>query len=107
MEQEPRQVVGRALSVARSIRPPQDPPASISSLYKYFPAEYECVRLVPLLVFRWNISKVYRELFYFSGEAAQRAAIGLAQEQGLPFILGLKDNKKASASDLAILNPME
>jgi hypothetical protein len=30
--------------------------------------------------------------------------LGIAKELNLPFILGLKDNKRATKSDLALLN---
>jgi hypothetical protein len=104
MSPNPQQLVGRAISITRSIRPPQDPPLSISGLYKYFPAEYECYRLVPTMVCKWKVSKIYRDLFYFDMDSAHRAGVGIASNVGLPFILGLKNNKTASKSDLALLS---
>ena len=107
MYPEQRQLVGRAISTSRSIRPPNDQPKSIGGRWKYFPAEYECIRLVPTMVCKWYLVKVYRDLFYFDSDSVHRAGVGIASNVGLPFILGLKNNKLASKSDLALLNLKE
>ena len=107
MSQEQDHQVGLAISVVRQLRPPGDSPKSISGLWKYFPGKYQCIRLVPTNVCKWRLIEVYRDLFYFSDDCAIRAGIGIAQNTGLPFILGLKHNKTASKSDLLLLNPTE
>jgi hypothetical protein len=104
MFQPQRQIVGRAVSVNRQLRPKSDNPKSVPGIWRYFPAEFECVRIVPTMVCKFSLVKIHRDLFYLCDHSAQRAALGIAKELNLPFILGLKDNKRATKSDLALLN---
>lgn len=56
---------------------------------------------------KWRVITIYRDLFYFDADSAYRAGVGIAFNVGLPFILGLKNGKIASKSDLALLTPYE
>ena len=107
MYQPQRQLVGQAISTTRQLRPLNDQPKSIGGRWKYFPAKYECIRLVPTMTCKWYIVEVYQELFYFDLDSSQRAGLGIASNTGLPFIAGLKHFKIASKSDLSLLNLKE
>ena len=97
------ELIGRAVSTHRQLRALYDPPRSIDSKYRYYPAIYDCYRRVGTDQCRWKLTIVHWELFYFSPDSGHRAGVGIASNLGLPFILGIRNNKLASINDLDLL----
>ena len=80
---------------------------SLPSRYKYFPAEFELIYFTGKKQYRWVLTKVFNDLFYFSREPAERCGVAIAQDEKKAFIPLLKNRGKPSQLHFDILSTFQ
>lgn len=94
----------RAMGVTGCLRPQNRRPPSVPGRMIFYPAEYIATPRKLDGVMIWKLDKEYKDIFYFNKIPAENSMFSIAEAKGLVPMLGLKQNKLVTVSELSLLN---